>query len=51
MGKRPADCEAGIISEDDYRLRNLRGFVLWHKDIIAVYDTQEYNELSFAFRR
>jgi len=29
----------------------IKEFVLWHKDGIAVYDTQEYNELSFAFRR
>ena len=29
----------------------IKEFVLWHKDGIAVYDTHEYNELSFAFRR
>jgi len=25
-------------------------FVLWHESGIAVYDTQEYNDLSFAYR-
>ena len=26
-------------------------FVLWHPEGIAVYDTKEYNNLSFAFRK
>ncbi len=28
----------------------IKEYVLWHSEGLTVYDTQEYNELSFAFR-
>ncbi len=29
----------------------IKEFVLWHKEGICVYNTEEYNKLSFAYRR
>ncbi len=31
--------------------KNIREFVLWHEEGICVYDTEEYNRLSFEFKK
>ena len=30
---------------------DIKDFILWHEDSIRVYDTKEYNELSYNFHR
>lgn len=49
-GKRSGDPYCTICSKDALD-EKIKEFVLWHKKGICVYDTEEYNDLSYAFNQ